>query len=177
MVISEMTMEKYHVRKVGRCLLLSSVAAMLLLVTVISTSDSADAGLGPKSVWGFVKDYEGDPIPDILVTVNIRDAEYAIRSTLQDTTGPGDSTPAGFYTVTFPNDQWYAGDTVEVVVSYSGDQEIETKLIAGEGDEEVNIQFEYAIPQFGSMLGFAIAAGLVAVVAMFALRRKKSTGP
>ncbi len=164
-----MVLEMDSCGKMGRCLLLSSIAAMLLLVIALDTSDPADAGTGPKTVWGWVKDSEGTPIEDILVTVNIRDTEYAIRSTLQDTTVEG-----GYYTVTFPLDEWYVGDTVEVVVSYMGDQEIETKLITGEGSEEVNVQFEFVIPQFGSMLGFALAAGFVAVVAIVALKRRKN---
>lgn len=173
MVMIEMVAEMRRAGNAGKSLLLSFVV-MIMFVAVIAASDSAEAGTGPKNVYGYVKDYEAAPIPDILVTVNIKTSGGSIRGTMQDTTGPTDGSPVGFYTVTFAESVWDVGDIIEVIVSYSGDQEIVTEEIVGEGGDRVDVQFEYAIPQFGSIYGFVIAAGLVAVVAIVALKRKKA---
>lgn len=158
----------------GKRLLLSFVVTVILSVAFIAASDSVEAGTGPKNVFGYVKDYEADPIPDILVTVNIKTSGGSIRDTMQDTTGPTDGSPTGFYTVTFSLGVWDVGDIVEVIVSYSGDQEIVTKEIVDDSAEHIDVQFEYEIPQFGSIYGFVIAAGLIAVVAVVFLKRKKA---
>jgi len=161
-------------RGMTAALLLAALAgaclAALAVAPLLAVSEDASAGNMSKTVWGYIYDYEANPVPDILVTVNILIGETTtIRSTLTDTTGPADSTPTGFYTVTFPPEEWMEGDTVEVIVSYPGDQEIVTEVITEEGDEEIDVYLEVVIPEFDIRMTAMVTVSIL-VAAMGLLR-------
>lgn len=142
-----------------------------MLVASVLMSGMALGGSSEKVVRGYVRDTDGRPMESVSVTVNIRLAsDDSIRTTLTELT---DET--GFYSLTFGPFDWDLGDRIEVIATHGSNQESESVVANSDVIQYVDITFPYAIPEFGSVVGFVIAGGLIAAVAMVFLvsKRKK----
>jgi len=155
----------------------SRVAIALTMVLAVAfvamflLSYGVSAAIGPKQVRGYVRDVNGDLIEGIPITFNIRWAsDDTIRSTLTDT-----SDETGYYSVTFGPSAWDIGDRIQVIATHSGNQESNSTTANSAAYQWCNVTFPYAIPEFGSVIGFVIAGGIVAAVATVFLvsKRKK----
>jgi len=151
---------------------LSSFFVLSILAVALLGSMSAMAGIGVKPVMGTVYDNAGNLLGGATVTVVIIDKNTSVvRDTLTETTGSD-----GIYMVTFPADKWDIGDTIRARATYGSVQSEANQTIANESaTQDLDIHFKTAIPQFGSVLGFCVAAGLVCAVGLaFVSRRRKN---
>ena len=146
-----------------------TLAVTVALVAMFLLSQSVEAATGPKQVRGYVRDVDGRFIDEIPITINIRRAsDNTVRATLTDTSDVG-----GYYSQTFGPSDWDIGDTIEVIATNGGDQESNTTLATALPMQWCNVTFPYAIPEFGSIVGFLVAGGLIAAVAVVFLVVKK----
>lgn len=150
----------------GRSLLFSALVAMSMFAVVglFISSGNVSAGIGPKVVSGYIYDSEGNPVNGANVVVNIIH-NSVVTATKSYTTGS-----SGYYMVSFAPAEWQVGDTLEVLATKGSDQGDNSKVITGEGGESIDVHFETAIPQFGSLVGVLLAAGLMGGVAIVFLR-------
>lgn len=148
------------------------MALSVALVAMVLVSYGASAASGPKQVRGYVRDVDGRLIEGIPVTVNVRWAsdDDTIRSTLTDT-----SDSDGYFSVSFGPSDWDEGDRIQVIATHGTNQPSNSTFADGLPYQWCNVTFPYAIPEFGSYIGFAIAGGLIAAVAVVFLvsKRKK----
>jgi hypothetical protein len=150
---------------------LSSFSVLSILAVALLGSMSAMAQTGPKAVRGYVYDNAGKVLEGANVTVEIiNKTTHTVTDTQRDTTGSD-----GYYMVTFFG-TWEIGDTIRAKATYgSVESQVNETIIATESPyEDLDIHFTTAIPQFGSVLGFGVAAGLVCAVGLaFVSRRRK----
>jgi len=154
-----------------------TLTVAIALVAMFLMSQSAQAATGPKAVKGYVRDVDGNFINDIPITVNIRRAsDNTVRATLTDTSKyvevDGEDWN-GYYGVTFGPSDWDIGDTIEVIATHGANQESNSTVATVIPFQWVNVTFPYAIPEFGSIVGFLVAGGLIAAVAVVFLVVKK----
>ncbi|HEX7391982.1 MAG TPA: hypothetical protein VF374_03420 [Thermoplasmata archaeon] len=144
----------------------------IALVAMFVLSQSVQAASGPKQVRGYVRDVDGLLINDIPITINIRRAsDNTVRATLTDTSGAlGED---GYFSQTFVYSDWDIGDTIEVIATHGANQESNSTVATVWPYQWCNVTFPYAIPEFGSIVGFLIAGGLIAAVAVVFLVVKK----
>jgi len=142
----------------ARLMLCSVVASMAFLA--LSSNVSALANL---LVTGIVYDEAGDPLDGAHVVVTDITTSYSESY---------DSFGGGVYIVTIPDGSWGVGDIIEVVATFGEDQATNTSITTAEMEiegMEVDVHFGTAIPQLGSSVGMAIAAGLVGLIAVVAV--------
>lgn len=150
---------------------LSSFFVLSILAVALLGSMSAMADIGTKPVQGYVYDNAGNLLGGATVTVVVIDkTDHSVRDTLTNTTGPD-----GYYMVTFSPDKWDIGDTIRARATYGSVQsEANETLATADEYQNLDIHFTTAIPQFGSVLGFGVAAALVCAVGLaFVSRRRK----
>lgn len=153
----------------GNVAVVLTTVLAVALVAMFLVSYGADAATGPKQVRGYVRDVDGKFIEDIPITFNVRWAsDDTVRSTLTDT-----SDETGYYSVTFGPSDWDIGDRIQVIATHGGNQESNSTTANSVAFQWCNVTFPYAIPEFGSMVGFVIAGGLVAAVAAVFLVSKR----
>ena len=147
-----------------------ALAACIALMSVSSlVSVPASAGLGPLPVSGYVKDDAGRVMEGVPVVVACKNGSTT-TSTLSTTTDV-----YGFYTVTFAYNVWELGYNLIATATYGSEQVTENITITQEWGEQIDLQFPFEIPQFGTVLGFLAVAAMVGVLAIFLLpRRSKS---
>jgi len=147
----------------------SCVTAIIVLAMIVASRPSV-AGDVPKTVRGYIWDDAGRPMEGASVTVEIRNPDNSVQSTDMDTS---DST--GFYSVMFENNEWDAGDTINVTATWDSNQEDNwTTALAGEVAQYVNVSFPFEIEEFGSAAGLLLAGGVIACVAVaFVVLRKR----
>ena len=118
-------------------------------------SKPAASGTGPLDVYGFVTDSAGRPIPDAAVVVTVQPSgAFRTCSTASD----------GSYQVSFLTSDWEVGNTVEVVVTYNAVQVSDSAVADDLGLINLDLQFSFEIPEFGSIFGSLVAIAAVAVV-------------
>jgi len=144
-------------------LILSTVFASIAVLALSSTV-SADP-IGGLIVIGTVYDSEGLPLEG--ATVVVTDARTSASDSMVTLSG-------GFYTVTIPGGGgWDIGDRIDVVANAPGEvQKSNYSYAPADGEENgmtIDVHFGTAIPQLGSSVGMAVAAGLVGVVAVVAV--------
>lgn len=147
------------------------MALSVALVAMFLVSYGASAATGPKQVRGYVRDVDGRLIQGISVTINVRWAsDDTVRSTLTDT-----SDETGYFSVSFGPSNWDIGDRIQVIGTHQSNQQSNSTTADDLPFQWCNVTFPYAIPEFGSVIGFAIAGGLIAAVAVVFLvsKRKK----
>ncbi len=142
------------------------LTAVVLATTLSSLPTKVSADAGPFIVDGFVTDAGGRAIVGAPVVAVMKNGATVI-DTQSSTTDDG-----GFYTITLATDQWEPGYTVTSTATYNSEQVSDTITIVDMPFADIDLQFPFEIPQFGSILGFVVAAGLVgAVAAVFLVRR------
>jgi hypothetical protein len=141
------------------------VAVSMLLSSGFVSAD------GAKVIRGYTKDNAGRPLQGTDVVLEVRTPGDVLRYTDSYT-----STSIGFYSFTLVSTegQWADGDTFKIIATYSGNQKILSEVDNGTPLQWINVTFPFEIPQFGSLLGFSIAAGGIGMVAMvFVAKRRK----
>jgi hypothetical protein len=119
-----------------------------------------------------VYDNAGNKLGGATVTVVVMNTTtHSVRDTQTDTTGSD-----GYYMVSFDPSKWDIGDTIRARATSGSVQSDANQTIANESaTQDLDIHFKTAIPQFGSVLGFCVAAGLVCAVGLaFVSRRRKN---
>jgi hypothetical protein len=141
-----------------------AAVAMLLASGFVSAA-------GPKIVRGYTKDSAGRPMEGTNVILEVRTPLDALRFT-----DSMSSDVNGFYSFTLSSfdGDWSDGDTFKIIATYSGNEKIESQVDNAGPIQWINVTFPFEIPQFGSLLGFGIAAGGIGLIAMvFVVKRKK----
>jgi len=134
------------------------------LATIMPKSVSANPGL--SIIYGKVTDSAGRPIngADVVVVMKNGISEVDTASTTTDSDG--------LYVVNFALDKWAPGFAVTSTATYNSVQVSGDATVDDLGLATIDLQFLFEIPQFGSILGFVVAAGLVGVVAVVFLAKK-----
>lgn len=143
----------------SRSLAASIVISGMLLALPMLASESARAGPGVLGVYGYVRDSANNPVVGADVLVWIVGPTNHLRTTTD---------ADGFYTVTFPDANWTAGNAIRVTV---GAEHNETTI--DDNPMEIWVDLSTAIPEFGDMLGALVAALLVGVVAVVAIGSRR----
>lgn len=139
------------------------VAVSMLLSSGFVSAD------GAKVIRGYTKDNAGRPLQGTNVVLEVRTPANALWYTESYT-----SDEIGFYSFTLGMGQWNDGDTFKIIATYSGNQKIVSEVDNGTPLQWINVTFPFEIPQFGSLLGFSVAAGGVGLIAMvFVVKRRK----
>ena len=141
--------------------LLTILAFELAVLTVLgfvltNSSQTALSGAGPYDVVGYITDNTGSPVNGADVAVTIDETS----TTLHCTTGSD-----GFYTVTFQDAEWNDGDHITVVATMGGQEIGYGVVVESVGYTQIDVQFGFEIPEFGSVAGSMVAIAAVAVVA------------
>jgi hypothetical protein len=148
-----------------------AVAVFAFVAVAMLLSSGLASAAGPKVVRGYTKDSAARPLVGTTVVLEVRTPADALRYTdsmLTDTNG--------FYSFTLSSfdGQWNDGDTFKIIATYSGNQKTESQLDNAKPVQWINVTYPFEIPQFGSLLGFGIAAGGIGLIAMvFVVKRKK----
>jgi hypothetical protein len=148
------------------------IATFLMAFTVLIACmamvlpKTVSANAGPFIVDGTVTDSAGRPIVGAAVVIVMKNGATTIDT--QSTT----TDSAGFYTADVGHDLWQAGFTVTSTATFNSAQVSDTATVGADPFMTIDLQYPFEIPQFGSVLGFVVAAGLVGVVAVVFLARK-----
>ena len=156
-----------HYSKPGRSktlvsLMLSSVLASIAVLALSSTVSASP--INGLIVSGYVYDEGGVPLDG---------AHVVVTDTTTPFSGSYDTGGDGFYYVTVPGlGGWEVGDVIVVVATFGGDEATNTSTATAQMEfdgMDLDAHFGTAIPQLGSSVGMAIAAGLVGLVAVVAV--------
>ncbi len=135
------------------------------LVSLAATDVSAETVI--KIIDGHVYDPNGDPLEGADVSVSIYNGATWINT--YSTTTDQD----GFYTITIAPSDWNVGYNITVEATFNSEQVSDTIVADATFGQTVDLQFPLGIPQFGTIIGFFVAAGLIAVVAIVFLKKKR----
>jgi len=176
----------WSVLGMGRCVdliqfksrVLGSLVLLVPLVVLsafLFSSGSVSAQGFPKTVTGAVYDENGYLYVGVSVTVNmwtggVGDVLHGTYLSLPD------PSPDGWYQVIFLDGEWAEFDTIQVIANPPGGglPAIKTAICNSGGSQQVDVHFETAIPQFGSMVGAFVATCLVGAVAVVTVSKKRS---
>ena len=142
----------------------------VVAVSMLLSSGFASAE-GPKVIRGYIEDSVG-PLEGANVVLEVWTPLDVLRFTDSYT-----SDSIGFYSFTLSSidGDWHDGDTFNVIATYKGHQMNESQLDDGTPLQNIDVTFPFEIPQFGSLLGFSVAAGGIGLIALvFVVRRKKN---
>ena len=157
---------------------ISTVLVVLVMAVAILPKPTAAADSHPMNVRGYVFDNAGHKIANANVTVSMYNSTTESNLTKTSTSS---SSPLGYFSVDFGVGEWATGETVWVIAEYKGDSQAVNHTATANGIRMFtweNATFPYEIPQFGSMTGLLLTAGLVGVVACVAVVwRRKAKSP
>lgn len=161
------TFERYKVLRSSVTLAVS----IAVLMTAMAALLPSQAAAGPQdiSVRGYVWDSQYRDVEGADVVINIKDGE-TVRSTDSDI-----SDVNGYYSVMFAAADWEVGDTIEVIFTFESKQDTNWTTATDDVAQYVNMTFGFEIPEFGSLLGLALAAvalGVVGTAAMVIWKKK-----
>lgn len=155
-----------HVRFAAAMLSVVSVAMVAMLL-----SSSYASAEGIKIINGYVKDSAGRILAGANVFLEVWTPSHTLR--FSDSYTADENAYYSFTLSSFDN-EFLDGDTFEVTATYNSNQQNVSQVDDLGPLQWINITYPYEIPQFGSLLGFGIAAGAVGLVAMvFLVKRKK----
>jgi hypothetical protein len=143
-----------------------------LTVSDVNSSDSINWTITvtrPKTVTGQVLDSGGSPLEFSSVMVVVR-AGADIRAVQY-----GITNESGVYSVTFNQDDWSPGDTLEVSAangSETADNSTDADVYAG---QVIDLRFAAPIPEIVSSIGLvlAVASAIIAVFGYALSRRRR----
>lgn len=157
-------------------ILIILMAIGAILVMTFNAPADGDVGVpentpvGPLVVRGTVYDVVDTPIPDCPIVVNLYDKNMALIQTLNDVT---DET--GYYSVTFGVNQWEIGGMVYVIAQIDGQAQAHTVIGCNDPVITIDLQFNFAIPEFGSGIGgILIAVFTIGMIVMWFMRPKNA---
>jgi hypothetical protein len=148
-----------------------AIAVFAVVAVAMLLSSGYVSAAGPKVIRGYIKDNAANPLEGASVVLEVRTPLDVLRYTESTT-----SDETGFYSFILDTlfGQWADGDTFKIIATYSGNQKTESALDDGTPMQIIDVTFPFEIPQFGSLLGFSVAAGGIGLIAMvFVVRRKK----
>jgi hypothetical protein len=149
----------------------AAIAVFAVAAVVMLLSSGYVSAAGPKVIRGYTTDSADRPLEGTNVVVEVWTPLNVLRHTESMSTDEN-----GFYSFTMSSfdGDWSDGDTFKIIATYSGNQKTESLLDDGKPLQWINVTFPFEIPQFGSILGFSIAAGSIGLIAMvFVVKRKK----
>jgi len=152
----------------GKVLIGISFLLMATCVPILLATEPVSAASGPKVIYGYVYDVDGNLYDGVTITVSVWNNANS-KTTVVEVTADG-----GFYEAVF-NDgsSWDIGKQYQVIADDGiGPQIPKTGTLDALGDQQVDIHYDTAIPQFGSALGFALSAGIIGAVAVVAVSRR-----
>lgn len=120
-----------------------------------------------KTITGYVDDQMDTPVEGASVTVSMMDGAVDVSTKSAQTDANG------LYLVSFEWLEWEPDYTIEVTAVYWESPETVTAPCDGSLTQQVDVQFLFAIPQFGSLVGFLVSIALVGVVGLVLLRRRR----
>jgi len=147
-------------------------ALLLAPVAAISLNDAHTlAVIGPLTVWGYVYDFSGQPLQGANVVVTVVESG-ATSSGVTDFDGKYQASPE--FTA---NSEYDIGNTIQVVASYNSNEQVNTSTVPIDIDDtgllQVDVHYTYEVPEFGTILGFLVAAGLVGLIAIYSVSKRK----
>jgi hypothetical protein len=143
-----------------------------LTVSDINSSDSINWTITvtrPKTVTGQVLDSGGSPLESSSVMVVVR-AGPDIRAVQY-----GITNESGVYNVTFDQDDWSPGDTLEVSAANGSETAINSTDADVYAGQVIDLRFAAPIPEIGSSIGLvlAVASAIIAVFGYALSRRRR----
>jgi len=141
-----------------------AILVTLFALSVFSQKVSA-ADENQIIVYGYVKDAGGTGIVGADVLIEMTSISHSVTTTT-----------SGYYTWTFQGNEWEPGDTIVVTATYNSEQVFNDPpytTIAEEYIVHIDLQFTTGVPEFGTLVGFFAASGLVASVALVLLGVKR----
>ena len=150
-----------------------TVVALLAMTSMLLLACSRASAEMPLVVYGYVTDNAGNPIEGAPVVV------VAMNGETPRTTKNTQTDEDGLYVVQFEAwplpDEWKIGDTIIATAQWGANQESnqQTLTVDPGGVLQLDIQFPFEIPEFGTVLGFLAAAAIVGAVAVLYLLPKK----
>ncbi len=144
------------------------VASITLIALTMAVPSNCAAASHPMSVTGFIFDSEGTLIPDIPITINIKDGASIV------TTKTATSDSNGEYLRLFLSAEWEIGYTIQVIATGPAGQASNSTIADDSSQFDVDVHFLYAIPELGSDAGVLVTGLGVGVIAVGLLvwRRK-----
>ena len=157
----------------GKVLIGVLIGSIVLMIPLAVLSNPAHilAPTGPLTVWGYVYDFDGQPI--VGANVVVTDQRTSVTSS-------GTTNAIGLYQALpeFASSDYDIDDIMEVVSTYNTNPQSNTTKVTQDmidsGLAQVDVHYTYEIPEFGSMLGYAIASILIGMVAVVALGTRKA---
>ena len=154
--------------KIGmKCAIASSTIVLALLALALLSTTNATAASHPTTVAGTIRDSADTPCPDVSVTVNMKDGE-TVMSTKSETTNE-----QGEYSVLFLAAEWEIGYTIQVIATWSSQQESNSTTAIDSFTHVVDVKFTFEIPDFGTEVGLIVAGGAIGLVAAAVILRKR----
>lgn len=147
-------------RPVSTVLALGFVALLSVMAISIAIPGNCAAADQPIFVQGTIYDSAGNKIPDIPVTINMKDGATIV------TTKTATSDANGEYGRLFLSAEWEIGYTVQVIATGPAGQAVNSTAAPDLAQVTVDVHFNYEIPEFGFDAGVLVAGigvGLVAV--------------
>ena len=159
--------------RISRRLVPATIACSMSLVFVLLVfSHSAEAATQPLAVYGYVHDSLGSPVSGASVTVLIVDSGASRTVSTTSLLGVYQIDPD------FSTTDYNVGNTIRVtVVDSSLGTKVREYTITSQNETaqlmRLDVNFNTAIPEFGSMFGVLVAALVVGVVAVVAIGWKR----
>lgn len=142
----------------------------LFLISAPSMVPSVAAPVGPKMVQGYVYDAGLNPYSGANVTINSKNGATTVKTLYYDS-----SDTDGYFTVTFANNEWDIGYTIEVIAQGGMESGTNSTTIADAFPYMyVNVTLSGVIPEFGAFGSLSLIIPIIAIGAIFliASRRK-----
>jgi len=146
-----------------------AIGALLLVpMAAISLNDAHTLAVtGPLTVWGYVYDFSGQPLEGANVVVTV-ERTGATSSGVTGIDGKYQASPD------FSTTEYDIGDTILVVANYNSNPETNsTKVLEDLGVLQIDVLYTYEVPEFGTILGFLVAAGLVGMIAIYSVSKRR----
>ena len=149
-------------------MLISSPIMTLMFVAfalVLTPSQVSAAEDAPLTVYGYVTDAGGAPVEGAGILVENLDQTVSAQSTTTD--------EDGFYTVDFPMADWTEGDLIRTTATFGTPESAQDYAPSGiVAILQIDVQFSFAIPEFGSAIGVLIASVVIGAIAVYKVRKK-----
>jgi len=141
---------------------------LLVPVAAISLNDAHTlAGTGPLTVWGYVYDFSGQPLQGANVVVTVVETGFS-TSGVTGSDGKYQGSP-DLNATDYSN-----GDTIRVVANYNSNTQANTSLVVDDpGVMQIDVKYTYEVPEFGTLLGFLVAAALVGMIAIYSVSKRR----
>ncbi len=162
-------------RKTRILVLLAAMCTVIAALSVLMPGWVAAEQPGPLIVYGYVTDDAGRPLEGAHVSLTMKNGGTTVGTLTND------SDAGGFYSVTFGplvGVGWDVGWTIIATATYGGNQVTNPDVTIPDTSPllQIDLQFPFEIPQFGTLFGFLVTAGAVGVVAIYLIPKRLRAG-